>query len=83
MIPRLKTGQIDLTASDLENQSVAHQLHTLKKKGRLLKIIPVLVTVSHMLSSTVMESYGHTFLRGEHLERKSGARSPIGVGIIK
>ena len=43
IIPRNKTGQIDLTASNLKKKSVAHRLHTLKKKARLLKIFPFLV----------------------------------------
>ena len=37
IIPRNKTGQIDLTASNLKKKSVAHRLHTLKKKGTIIE----------------------------------------------
>ena len=40
IIPRNKTGQIDLTASNLKKKSVAHKLHTLKKRHDYWRFFP-------------------------------------------
>jgi hypothetical protein len=48
---KAQTDQINLTASNLEKNSVAHRICAFFLKGRLLKSFPVLVPLSHMCNT--------------------------------